>query len=61
MLQQMGYDCYMVFVNTSLEVALARNVERERTISSILQSLVGKVYKTILVNFKDYLVWLNLL
>ena len=32
MLQQMGYDCYMVFVNTSLEVALARNARRERTI-----------------------------
>ena len=32
MLQQMGYDCYMIFVNTSLEVALARNARRERTI-----------------------------
>ena len=31
MLQQMGYDCYMIFVNTSLEVALARNARRERT------------------------------
>ena len=26
MLKQMGYDCYMIFVNTTLEVALARNV-----------------------------------
>ena len=32
MLQQMGYDCYMVFVNTTLDVALARNARRERTI-----------------------------
>ena len=32
MIQQMGYDCYMVFVNTSLEVALARNARRERSI-----------------------------
>ena len=32
MLQQMGYDFYMVFVNTSLEVALARNARRERSI-----------------------------
>ena len=32
MLQQLGYDCYMVFVNTSLEVALARNARRERSI-----------------------------
>lgn len=32
MLQQMGYDSYMIFVNTSLEVAIARNARRERTI-----------------------------
>ena len=32
MLQQLGYDSYMVFVNTSLEVALASNARRERTI-----------------------------
>ena len=31
-LRQMGYDCYMVFVNSTLEVALARNARRERTI-----------------------------
>jgi len=29
-LEKMGYDCYMVFVNTSLEVAKQRNQERER-------------------------------
>ena len=32
MLKQLGYDCYMIFVNTSLEVALARNARRERSI-----------------------------
>jgi len=50
MLQQMGYDCYMVFVNTSLEVALARNARRERTIPEYIttnswngvQSNIGK-------------------
>lgn len=31
--QSLGYDCYMVFVNTSLEVALERNRTRERTLS----------------------------
>tara|TARA_A100001391_G_scaffold166867_1_gene127078 strand:- start:259 stop:945 length:687 start_codon:yes stop_codon:yes gene_type:complete len=31
-LKQLGYDCYMVFVNTSLEVALQRNARRERSI-----------------------------
>ena len=29
-LEKLGYDCYMVFVNTSLEVAKQRNQERER-------------------------------
>ena len=50
MLEQMGYDCYMVFVNTSLEVALARNARRERTIPEYIttnswngvQSNIGK-------------------
>ena len=32
MLEEMGYDTYMVFVNTSLEVALQRNEERPRTL-----------------------------
>jgi cytidylate kinase len=31
-LKQLGYDCYMVFVNTSLEVALERNSKRERVV-----------------------------
>jgi cytidylate kinase len=31
-LQLLGYDCYMVFVNTSLEVALERNAKRERVV-----------------------------
>jgi predicted kinase len=29
-LEKLGYDCYMVFVNTSLEVAKKRNKERDR-------------------------------
>ena len=32
MLRQIGYDCYMVFVNTSLEIALERNQNRPRSI-----------------------------
>ena len=32
LLQSLGYDCYMIFVNTSLDVALARNAERERSV-----------------------------
>ena len=32
LLKQMGYDCYMIFVNTSLDVAMSRNAERDRTV-----------------------------
>ena len=31
-LQALGYDCYMIFVNTSLEVALERNAKRDRNV-----------------------------
>ena len=31
-LKQLGYDVHMIFVNTSLEVALARNAKRKRTV-----------------------------
>jgi predicted kinase len=31
--ESLGYDCYMVFINTSLEVALERNRSRDRTLS----------------------------
>ena len=50
LLQQLGYDCYMVFVNTSLEVALERNKKRERSVPeyitrkshAIVQGNIGK-------------------
>ncbi len=31
-LEQIGYDTYMIFVNTSLDVALERNSKRERSV-----------------------------
>ena len=31
-LEALGYDCHMIFVNTSVEVALERNEKRERTV-----------------------------
>jgi predicted kinase len=31
-MQKLGYDCYMVFVNTSLDVALERNAKRDRNV-----------------------------
>ena len=50
LLKQLGYDCYMIFVNTSLDVALARNAKRERTVPEYItknswtkvQSNIGK-------------------
>ena len=49
-LKRLGYDCYMIFVNTSLEVALERNKRRERSVPeyitrkshAIVQSNIGK-------------------
>ena len=31
-LKRLGYDCYMIFVNTNLDVALARNAKRDRKV-----------------------------
>jgi cytidylate kinase len=31
-LEAIGYDCHMIFVNTSIDVALERNAARERTV-----------------------------
>jgi predicted kinase len=53
-LQQLGYDCYMIFVNTSLEVALERNAKRERSVPeyitrkshAIVQANIGKFQNT---------------
>ena len=41
-LRQLGYDCYMIFVNTSLDVALERNSKREEVYQNILQENLGK-------------------
>ena len=54
MLKQLGYDCYMIFVNTSLDVALERNAKRERSVPeyitrkshAIVQSNIGKFQNT---------------
>ncbi len=40
--EKLGYDCYMIFVNTSLEVAQERNASRDRTLSP---KLVTKIWK----------------
>jgi predicted kinase len=40
--ESLGYDCYMVFVNTSLEVAQFRNSKRSRTLP---EALVAEIWK----------------
>ena len=69
LLDQIGYDCYMIFVNTSLDVALERNKRRERSVPeyitrkshAIVQSNIGKFQNSfgmgnmvIIDNSKDY-------
>ena len=54
MLQQLGYETSMVFVNTSLEVALHRNEQRAR---SVKPALVKKSWKDVQNNmgkFQNY-------
>jgi dephospho-CoA kinase len=53
-LRQLGYDCYMIFVNTSLDVALERNKKRERSVPeyitrkshAVVQANIGKFQNT---------------
>jgi predicted kinase len=40
--ESLGYDCYMVFVNTSLQIAQERNKTRDRTLP---ESLVSEIWK----------------
>jgi predicted kinase len=48
MLRNIGYDCYMVFVNTSLDVALERNRNRPRQVPEyIVQNSWDGVQKNI--------------
>ena len=50
-LEKLGYDCYMVFVNTSLEVALKRNQERAR---SLPEDLLTKSWKDVQNNLGKF-------
>ena len=47
LLRNIGYDCYMVFLNTSLDVALERNRTRSR---SIPEYIVQKSWKGVQAN-----------
>ena len=49
--ESLGYDTYMVFVNTSLEVALQRNKNRERVLP---EELVTKSWKDVQNNLGKF-------
>ncbi len=49
--QDLGYDTYMVFVNTSLEIALERNQMRERKLED---SMVEKMWKDVQDNLGKF-------
>ena len=50
-LEELGYDTYMVFVNTSLDVALQRNAERAR---SVPEPIVVKAWKDVQANIGKF-------
>lgn len=50
-LRGLGYDCYMVFVNTSLEVAQERNADRPRKLP---QDMVTKMWDEVQQNLGKF-------
>ena len=50
-LEAVGYDCYMVFVNTSLDVALERNEKRDRILP---EKIVKDSHKAVTQNIGGY-------
>ena len=50
-LESLGYDCYMIFVNTSQDVALERNAKRERTVP---ESIVLNSWKAVQNNIGKF-------
>ena len=50
-LEAMGYDCYMVFVNTTLEVAKKRNSERNRRLPA---DILVKSWKDVQANLGKF-------
>ena len=50
-LEELGYDTYMIFVNTSLDVALQRNAERAR---SVPEPIVVKAWKDVQANIGKF-------
>jgi len=53
LLKQLGYDCYMIFVNTSLEVALERNAKRERSVPEYITTQSWKAVQSNIGKFQN--------
>jgi len=51
MLRGLGYDCYMIFVNTSLDTAQERNAMRKRTLP---EKEVEKMWKEVQTNIGKF-------
>jgi thymidylate kinase len=51
MLDELGYDTYMIYVNTSIDVALQRNAERSR---SLPNDDVVKMWKAVQNNIGQF-------
>ena len=51
MLEELGYDTYMIFVNTSVDVALANNAQRDR---SVPEADVVKMWKSVQNNIGQF-------
>jgi len=50
-LEELGYDTYMIYVNTSLDVALQRNADRSRSVS---EAIVVKSWKDVQANIGKF-------
>jgi len=51
LLSKLGYDCYLIFVNTSLDVALQRNAQRTRKVP---ENIVTADWKSVQSNVRKY-------
>ena len=51
MLDELGYDTYMIYVNTSVDVALKRNAARARRVA---EPMVVKSWKDVQANLGKF-------
>ena len=52
-LRQLGYDCYMIFVNTSLDVAQERNTQRARSLPTDMVKTMWKEVQDNIMKFQQ--------